>query len=350
MKPSLPRRVWAGVGSLQMTLACLAGLTLIVTLCTLSQAKLGVYQAVELYIRSLVIYAPIGGANIPVLPGGGLVGGLLLLNLAATQTRLERSWRKGGLWIVHLGLILLFLGEFVSGFVRREAQLSIGRGQTLDYAQDSRHVELALIDETDPASDRVYAVSESVLRRHGEVGRPALPLRLRVHQFAQKFHDEAVEDAQADVEIAENPLSTEGGRWIVSMSGEQGVRFSAGGRRYRLALRPRRTQLPVALTLHEFQRETYPGTDIPRSFSSRVLVREPNQPASRPALISMNNPLRVAGFVFYQAGFAQDDRVSILQVVDNPAWPLPYLSCALVSLGLLVHFLRRLSLYQAARS
>ena len=348
MKEPAASRLLKALSSLWMTLACLAGLAVVVTLCTLAQAKLGIYKAVELYIRSLAIYAPLGGYKIAVFPGGALVGALLLVNLSAAQLRLERSWRKAGLWVVHLGLILLFLGEFVSGIVRHEAQLTLERGQTLDYADDSRHVELALIDETDPSSDRVYSISDSVLKRHGEVGKPALPLLVRVHQFSAKYRDDAVEDAQADVEIAENPLSADGGRWMLSM--REPVRFSAAGRRYRVALRPRRYQLPVALTLEEFRRDTYPGTDIPRSFSSRVIVRDGGQPDGRPALISMNNPLRVAGFTFYQAGFAQDDRVSILEVVDNPAWALPYLSCALVSLGLIVHFLRRLSLSRAARS
>jgi hypothetical protein len=53
----------------------------------------------------------------------------------------------------------------------------------------------------------------------------------------------------------------------------------------------------------------------------------------------MNNPLRYAGQTYYQGGFEPGDTVSILQVVRNPAWLTPYLSCILVGLGLTVHFL-----------
>jgi len=52
----------------------------------------------------------------------------------------------------------------------------------------------------------------------------------------------------------------------------------------------------------------------------------------------MNNPLRFAGLTFYQAGFENNDRTTILQVVRNPSWRLPYFACGLMSLGLLIQF------------
>ncbi|HEY6101108.1 MAG TPA: hypothetical protein VIW03_16855, partial [Anaeromyxobacter sp.] len=52
----------------------------------------------------------------------------------------------------------------------------------------------------------------------------------------------------------------------------------------------------------------------------------------------MNQPLRYDGKAFYQASFGKNDTLSILQVVSNPGWLLPYVSTVLVTLGLLVHF------------
>ena len=52
----------------------------------------------------------------------------------------------------------------------------------------------------------------------------------------------------------------------------------------------------------------------------------------------MNQPLRYEGRAFYQASFGKGDTQSILQVVANPGWLLPYLSCSLITLGLLIHF------------
>ena len=56
----------------------------------------------------------------------------------------------------------------------------------------------------------------------------------------------------------------------------------------------------------------------------------------------MNNPLRYAGETFYQASFDPDDHGSVLQVVHNPSWLTPYLSCVLVATGLTIQFLSHL--------
>jgi hypothetical protein len=52
----------------------------------------------------------------------------------------------------------------------------------------------------------------------------------------------------------------------------------------------------------------------------------------------MNHPLRHAGETFYQSGFLPKDQGTILQVVRNPGWLMPYISCILVASGMLVHF------------
>ncbi|MEY4925482.1 MAG: hypothetical protein RL598_2001, partial [Verrucomicrobiota bacterium] len=50
------------------------------------------------------------------------------------------------------------------------------------------------------------------------------------------------------------------------------------------------------------------------------------------------NPLRYAGLTYFQAGFENNDRTSILQVVRNPNWILPYVACLLLGFGLIVQF------------
>ena len=77
-----------------------------------------------------------------------------------------------------------------------------------------------------------------------------------------------------------------------------------------------------------------PGTDIPKNFSSRVLLQRPETGEKREVLIYMNNPLRYAGETYYQSSFDPDDHGTILQVVHNPSWLTPYFSCVLVGVGL----------------
>ena len=114
-------------------------------------------------------------------------------------------------------------------------------------------------------------------------------------------------------------------------------------------MRSRRLYRPFTLTLLAFNHDRYPGTEIPRNFSSLVRLRSDDGREDREVLISMNNPLRHDGLAFYQAGFANNDRTTVLQVVRNPSWMLPYVSCALMGLGLLVDFALRLAAFARRR-
>ncbi|MGH7997820.1 MAG: cytochrome c biogenesis protein CcsA, partial [Opitutaceae bacterium] len=92
------------------------------------------------------------------------------------------------------------------------------------------------------------------------------------------------------------------------------------------------------LTLLKFTHDVYPGTDIPKNFASIVRLRSDDGRDDRRVRIFMNNPLRYGGRALYQAGFDNNDRTSVLQVVRNPSWRLPYLACGLIALGLVVQF------------
>ena len=77
---------------------------------------------------------------------------------------------------------------------------------------------------------------------------------------------------------------------------------------------------------------------MPKNFSSLIRLTDPKRNVDREVLIWMNHPLRYAGETFYQASFKPGDQTSVLEVVRNPGWLIPYISCTLVGLGLLVHF------------
>ena len=114
--------------------------------------------------------------------------------------------------------------------------------------------------------------------------------------------------------------------------------FTHAGRTWRIALRVQRAYYPSSLTLIAFTHDRYAGTEIPKNFSSRLRLATPGGHDDREVLIRMNEPLRHAGLTFYQAGFENNDLTSILQVVRNPSWLIPYIACALMTLGLTVQF------------
>jgi hypothetical protein len=139
-------------------------------------------------------------------------------------------------------------------------------------------------------------------------------------------------------------LTTQGslGTWLVSEWIEKAQRLNINNRTYELALRPRRHYKPFSIQLLNFTHDIYKGTDIPKNFSSRVLLQRPSTGEKREVLIYMNNPLRYAGETYYQASFDRDDKGSILQVVHNPSWLTPYFSCVLVAAGLILQFMMHL--------
>jgi hypothetical protein len=144
----------------------------------------------------------------------------------------------------------------------------------------------------------------------------------------------------AIVEIATPKSSI--GTFLVSAWLDQPQAFSFDNHAYELLLRQERYYLPFSLHLIEFRHDKYPGTDIPKNFSSRVRLQNLENREDREVRIFMNNPLRYAGETFYQASFDPDDHGSVLQVVHNPSWLTPYLSCVLVAIGLTIQFLSHL--------
>src|SRR5260370_40328349 len=75
--------------SLRLTVACLALGLVLVFIGTLAQVDLGLFKAQNEFFRSfLVFWGPKTAAwKVPVLPGGYLVGGVLLIKLLASHIK-----------------------------------------------------------------------------------------------------------------------------------------------------------------------------------------------------------------------------------------------------------------------
>jgi ResB-like family protein len=361
--------------SLRLTVLCLALGILLVFLGTLAQVDLGLYKAQNEYFRSfLVFWGPKTATwKIPILPGGYLVGGVLLINLIASHIRRFKLTRtKVGIWLTHFGLILLLLGQLGTDLLSRESTLHLREGEAKNYSEADRQAELAVVDITDPDTDKVVAIPQGLLMRKNEVRHAELPFTVRVKKF---FANSIVEDRQAGATDA--PPATEGlgpraivkelprvtemdrrdvpsaiveiqtperslGTWLVSEYIEKPQQFSYNNRSYKLEMRPRRYYSPFTIKLLEFRHDVYQGTEIPKNYSSRVQLQRPDTGENREVKIYMNNPLRYAGETFYQASLDRDDHGTYLQVVHNPSWLTPYLSCILVGVGLVVQFMTHL--------
>lgn len=361
--------------SLRLTVVCLALGIILVFVGTFGEVELGLYKAQSEFFRSFFVYwTPPGMSwHIPVFPGGYLLGGILLINLVTAHfTRFKLTKNKIGLWLVHAGLILLLLGQLMTDMLSVESTMHIRDGKTKNYSESLRTAELAVIDTTDPKEDTVVAIPEGLLMHRKEISAAELPFKVRIKHFyanssvtnwmpgsseppaaTQNIGAQAVvkdlprvttmdqRDSPSAVVEIDTPTGSLG-TWLVSEYIERPQTFSWNNHTYQLLLRPQRHYLPFSIKLLNFTHKIYPGTDIPKAFSSRILLQRPDTGESRKVLIYMNNPLRYSGRTFYQASFDTDDHGSVFQVVRNPSWLAPYISCAIVGIGLVIQFMTHL--------
>jgi hypothetical protein len=357
--------------SLRLTVVLLVLSMILVFAATLDQVNLGIWAVQEKYFHSLFVLWRIPGTAIPlpVFPGGYLIGGFLLVNLVSAHVyRFKLTWRKSGIFLTHAGLILLLVGELLTGLWQEEFQLQLKEGETKNYAESYRYNELAIIDTTDPKFDDVVAIPEKLLADSTPVQHPRLPFRVVTKEYYPNAalrmrtgtgENPSLATAGIGPQITVTPLpltykqdernwpaafvelvGPEGslGIWLVSPQLPAPQAFDYGGHTWRIGMRPQRAYKPFSLTLLKTTHDVYLGTDIPKNFTSRLRLTTPDGHDDREVLIYMNNPLRYAGLTFYQYQMDGEHATSVLQVVRNPSWRVPYISCAMITLGLIVQF------------
>src|SRR5437016_11624064 len=332
--------------SLKLTIICLAAAMALIFAGTLAQVHLGIHEAQQRYFQSMFVWWPPEGHGfrIPIFPGGHLIGAVLLINLVAAHVKRFRwTSRKLGIHLTHTGLIIMLAGGLFTDLFAVESHMRLERGDTKNYSEDQRHMELAVLDTTDNDLDQVTAIPESLLRQNRTIDHWSLPFRIVVKNFYQNSRLKMLNEAGSNVRpianqgpgamIAVEPaprttsmnerdvpaaaieiLPKDGGSlgtWLVSDALGAPQTFSCGGRQWMIAMRTARYYKPYSVTLQRFTHERYAGTEIPKNFASKVTLIDPERSVNRDALIYMNHPLRYRGETFYQAGFQPDDSATI---------------------------------------
>jgi hypothetical protein len=349
--------------SLRLTVTLLSFAILLVFIGTLAQVDEGLYNAQARYFRQWIIFGlDLFGRKIPLpLPGGYLIGTLLLLNLLAAHIyRFQLSVKKIGIQITHAGVILLLVGQLVTDMMARETQMHFVEGETKSYAESPRNYELVFTSDDSANSEQVVSIPDKLLVRDGEMKIDSLPFTIRVKSYWKNsepqfrapmmqngtplttngvadnfdFHPAAEAKTMDDKNVPTALIEIIGangslGDWIVSdwtsddamiealqqsYAQQLGADMTkkiigdltqpqfvfANGGKFTFALRPEQTHFPFSLTLLKATHTTYVGTDIPKDFRSRVQLQNSQSGENREVEISMNHPLRYAGLTFYQ--------------------------------------------------
>ena len=377
------RRLVDTLASLKLTVLLLILSMILILLGTLEQVHWGIWHVQKVYFSSWMCFYPMDPTAplwIP-LPAGFTLGALLIINLAFAHVRhFKATAAKVGNLMIHAGLLLLLGGGFVTAIYQEESAMIIPEGEQRNYSEAFREFEIALVQKSATA-ETVVTIPDSILRDISDkkapsaIELPGTPYTLVVQtyhpnamiraksqmtngldlkatqgigartQLAYKPLPESYDDNRPNSPTAIVELKTKDkslGTWVLNLNLTESFdaqTFADAGKTYELSLRRTRHYVDFTVQLDKFTHEKYPGTETPRRFASDVTIKEGT--SSFDYNISMNQPLRHAGLTFFQSSFGstKDGKdLSVLQVVRNPGAWIPYISVALMSLGLIWHF------------
>jgi ABC-type transport system involved in cytochrome c biogenesis permease subunit len=287
--------------------------------------------------------------------------------------------KRAGIVLLHGGIALLMFSELQYAVNSQEANMRIAEGQTVNYAEDIRSAELAIVDKSDTQRDVVTAIPASLLRQalaaNELIELPDLPFVIRVKEYfpnavtrmaqpgetvqatagwgSMRLAEErpqstgAAKEQAVDLPAAYLELLTKEGHkslgtyltWALPANMAMGDSFTVDNKPYEIEMRFKRLMKPYSVRLIDFRFDRYVGTDTPKNFSSEVQLIDKANGVDATKKIWMNNPLRYGGDTLYQADWDKETEAgTVLQVVSNSGWMIPYVSCMLVGTGMLYHF------------
>ncbi len=333
----------------RLSVACLAYLFALVLAGTLYQVDHGIYDAQRRFFHAWILW--VGPIPVPAAQPAFWLLGLNLLASLAFRIRWIRT--NAGLALTHLGLVLLLVGGFQTSRASRSSMLGLAEGQESAVSLDPLRWELYLATEQE-----LVTVPLERLEAGARLAGPIQGLTMEVIRMLPSSRP--VQDGGGEIMGLEPAMPdrsgsgdtpglalrlgpSAGGRDLVLYGGDpRPARVVSGDRSFAAWVARKAYPLPARIRLLDFRAAFHPGTQVPRSFESTVLITEPG--SSREAVISMNRPLTLRGQTLYQTSYGTDEQgreLSVLEVVQNPGRFLPYLSSFVILAGLLVHVILR---------
>ena len=292
--------------------------------------------------------------------------------------------KRAGIVLLHAGIGLLMVNELIVYTLHEEGSMRIQEGETVNFVQDIRTTELAIVDPSAPDQDEVTVVPQSFIEESEVIQHEDLPFDIKPVLFLQnsvlteiKPDEENLADAGAGktwtanqtdtnsgtdtsgkvdvsaayVQLLEKESGRDLGTYLVSLELKP-QKINVSGKDYEVALRFKHVYKDYYVNLIDFRKDDYLGTNTPQNYSSDIRLIDPTRGVDREIKIWMNNPLRFAGETFYQSDYDPTAPVetTILQVVKNTGWMIPYVACMIVGAGLLAQFSITLSRFLRRRA
>ena len=370
-------KLFAALGSFWLAIALLVNLFLLTWLGTLEQVDKGIHAVQAQYFESWLVLAKAGAIKL-LLPGGYITMGLLVVNLfIGGLVRIRKTKSTVGIIIAHVGIALMMGGGLIEHMYSVYGRVILYEGETSAQFQEYEGWEVAIWDADNLGSVEEYIIPSAQFTDLGGTGsrtfqRAELPFDVILKRYMSNCEmQEAVGVGvptspvveghflvgKPDEKENENNYAgvyatavAEGGSQVEeSLLFGNSVHpwvFEAGGKRWAMILRHTVHSMPFSLKLEKFIKDDHPGITMARAFSSDV-IRMDQDGTEHPLRIEMNEPLRKDGLIIYQASYGpQEGRpgrpYSVLAVSKNPSDRIPWLSVAVIALGLTWTFLAKL--------
>ena len=330
---------------------------------TVAQKYIGLYEATRIFFS-----APIIWLGFLPLPGFPIVLAVMFVNLTCKLT-FKSPWtlRNSGIIVTHIAVMLLLLGGLITALFSREGFVDLMQGDNKAYVTDYHAREFIIRDE---GGQELAHYNPNSLKAGKTLDQSDLPFIVKVKEACRHCTIEKRTIAQDDsstyngmaqfMRLTPAPPQRDNesnmGGIIFALydrqGHEQGIYASLedvpnwpqvdiGQRAYRFIYQKQKRALPFEIELLEFTRTTHPGTQLAKSYQSKVRIRDEN--GAWESLIKMNEPLRYKGYTLFQSSFMKTETgdVSVLAVVWNAGRAFPYIAGFVLSLGLILHLLIR---------
>lgn len=349
--------------SLKLTVICLVILVFLIIWGTIYQTDYGLFAAQQKFFFSWFFLL---FGFIP-FPGTVLIFWILFINLICVLFfRIGFSSTKFGNTLTHIGIIILFIGGFLSSFTSKESVLSLKEGGVSNLSIAYQKWELAVWKGTQKKRI-VYAVDSDKFKAKDIIKFEMLNLEIKIkdyftncNAFVMKNKTEknaiinysGIEVLKVKKNEIKPPQNVAGVIFVINNGNSFKKEILLFGNNPRptqvrinknnlfFSIRKKRYSLPFTIKLIDFKRTLYPGSEIVRSYESRVEIE--TKGIKREVLISMNKPLRYRNISMYQSSFyitKDGTEYTILAVVKNSVRIFPYISSLTIFLGMLIHFL-----------
>lgn len=352
-----------------MVFFIMPALMILLVIGTVAQSWIGLYAAHQNFFASFIAWL----GPVPI-PGGYTLLGILSFNLALKfLLKSNWNWQKSGINLSHLGALVLLIGGLATAISARESYMVIPEGTSTPYIYSYNSRELVIYKndletitipfeelETTTIKNLPFEISVIETYENSEINKREETANYdpeKSYQSMAKFM--ALSNKKTEKEPEENiagltfeiaPSDTsenfdtlQTGLYIAFDGMPKPIEIKYKNDTYRIIFGKAQTLLPFSIALQDFVKESYSGIDMAKNYHSDVIVQD--NTLEWPVRIEMNSPLRYRGYTFFQSSFEQtpETEITILAVVENKGWLLPYIGTLIIGAGLILHLL--LTLY-----